>query len=250
MKFNLFWSIIYLLMQSRLPSVKCHPNGELLGGRRVSAVRLPHPAAESKGPPPCFRNYGTKEVIFMQKAKNLKSSNNIKMICLAGVMAALYVCLDFLAVSVSAPFGNNLKISIIGLPVIIVAVFCGPWWGAATGFIGAFIGQLISYGIGPTTILWVIPAVARGILMGYLFRAFKKSTKPGIIAIETCISSLVVTLLNTGALLLDNMMYGYTTYYAIFVAIPMRLVAGILTALVFSLMLPTILDSLNNHVKL
>ena len=50
------------------------------------------------------------------------------MICLAGVMAALYVCLDFLAVSVSAPFGNNLKISISGLPVIIVAVFCGPWW--------------------------------------------------------------------------------------------------------------------------
>ena len=138
LKFNLFWSIIYLLMQSRLPSVKCHPNGELLGGRRISAVRLPHPAAESKGPPPCFRNYGTKEVIFMQKAKNLKSSNNIKMICLAGVMAALYVCLDFLAVSVSAPFGNNLKISISGLPVIIVAVFCGPWWGAATGFIGAF----------------------------------------------------------------------------------------------------------------
>ena len=187
---------------------------------------------------------------FYAKTKKSKSSNNIKMICLAGVMAALYVCLDFLAVSVSAPFGNNLKISISGLPVIIVAVFCGPWWGAATGFIGAFIGQLISYGIGPTTILWVIPAVARGILMGYLFRAFKKSTKPGIIAIETCISSLVVTLLNTGALLLDNMMYGYTTYYAIFVAIPMRLVAGILTALVFSLMLPTILNSLNNHVKL
>lgn len=45
-------------------------------------------------------------------------------------------------------------------------------------------------------------------------------------------------------------MYGYTTYYAIFVAIPMRLVAGVLTALVFSLMLPTILNSLNNHVKL
>ena len=130
----------------------------------------------------------------MQKAKQVKSSENIKMICLAGVMAALYVGLDFLAVSVSAPFGNNLKVSISGLPVIIVAVFCGPWWGAATGFIGAFIGQLISYGIGPTTILWVIPAVARGILMGYLFRAFKKSTKPGIIAIETCISSLVVTL--------------------------------------------------------
>ena len=42
----------------------------------------------------------------------------------------------------------------------------------------------------------------------------------------------------------------YTTYYATFVAIPMRLVAGILTALVFSLMLPTILNSLSNHIKL
>ena len=182
----------------------------------------------------------------MQKAK---STNNIKMICLAGLMASLYVCLDFLAVSVSAPFGNDLKISVSGLPVIIVAVFCGPWWGAATGFVGAFIGQMITYGIDPTTLLWVIPAAARGITMGYLFRAFKKSTKPSILAIQTCISSLIVTLLNTGALLLDAMIYGYTTYYAVLVAVPMRIVAGILTALIFSLMLPTIIHSLNHHVN-
>lgn len=186
----------------------------------------------------------------MQKAKSLKNSKNIKMICLAGVMAALYVCLDFLSVAVSAPFGNSLKISMSGLPVIIVAVFCGPWWGAATGFIGAFIGQLISYGIGPTTLLWVLPAVARGITMGYLFRAFKRSTKPGILAIQTCISSLIVTTLNTIALLIDQMMYGYSSYYAIWIAVPGRIIAGILTALVFSLMLPTILNSLKNHVKI
>ena len=236
-----------MLMQSRLPSVKCHPNGELLGGRRVSAVRLPHPAAESKGPPPCFRKYGTKEVIYMQKAK---TNSNIKMICLTSVMAALYVCLDFLAVSVSAPFGNSLKISLSGLPVIIVAIFCGPWWGAATGFLGAFIGQMISYGIGPTTLLWVIPAMARGITMGYLFRIFKCTTKPSILAIQTCISSLIVTALNTVALILDQMIYGYSSYYAIWVAVPGRIIAGILTALVFSLMLPTILNSLNKTVKI
>ena len=186
----------------------------------------------------------------MQKAKNLKSSNNIKMICLAGVMAALYVCLDFLAVSVSAPFGNNLKISISGLPVIIVAVFCGPWWGAATGFIGAFIGQMISYGMGPTTLLWVLPAMARGLSMGYLFRLFKHSTKPGILTIETCISSLIVTALNTVALLIDQWMYGYSSYYAIWIAGPGRIIAGILTAIIFSLMLPTILNSLKNNVKI
>ena len=235
-------------MQSRQPSVKCRPNGELLDGRRVSAVRLPHPAAESKDPPPYFRKYGNKEVLYMQEAK--KSNNNIRMLCLAGIMAAFYVCLDFLAVSVSAPFGDSLKISISGLPVIIVSIFCGPWWGAATGFTGAFIGQMITYGIGPTTLLWVLPAVARGITMGYLFRAFKKSTKPGILAIQICISSLIVTLLNTGALLIDQMIYGYSSYYAIFIAIPTRVIAGILTALVFSLMLPTIINSLNKHITI
>ena len=65
-----------------------------------------------------------------------KSKNTVKFICLAGIMAAMYVGLDFLAVSVSAPFGGNLKISLSGLPVIIVSIFAGPLWGAATGFVG------------------------------------------------------------------------------------------------------------------
>ena len=117
-------------------------------------------------------------------------------------MASLYVCLDFLAVSVSAPFGNDLKISISGLPVIIVAVFCAP---------GGVPQQALS--------------------------------------VPSLVKSLIVTLLNTGALLHDAMIYGYTTYYAVLVAVPMRIVAGILTALVFSLMLPTIIHSLNHHVN-
>ena len=98
-----------------------------------------------------------------------KRKNTIKLICLSGIMAAMYVGLDFLAVSVSAGFGGTLKISLSGLPVIIVAIFGGPIWGAATGFIGAFIGQMITYGMSATTILWILPAVARGISMGLLF---------------------------------------------------------------------------------
>lgn len=180
--------------------------------------------------------------------KNLTSK--IKLICLAGVMAALYVGLDFLAVSVSAPFGGTLKVSLSGLPVIITAIFGGPLWGAAAGFVGAFIGQLITYGISATTLLWVLPAVVRGILSGYLFIAFKRSVRPGVLAIETCISSLVVTALNTGAMLIEQKLYGYySSYVAIYAAIPSRVFAGILTAIVFSLMLPTIIDSLKRYMK-
>ncbi len=176
-------------------------------------------------------------------------NKKLKMLCLAAVMAALYVGLDFLAVSVSAPFGNSLKISLSGLPVIIVALCGGPLWGAATGFIGAFCGQMITYGFGPATLLWVLPAVARGLMMGWLFRAFKKSLKPAILTLETCISAVVVTAINTGALLVDQIMYGYSSYAAILLAIPARLIAGALTAVAFSLMLPTIMQSLGKYIK-
>lgn len=177
-----------------------------------------------------------------------KSKNTVKFICLAGIMAAMYVGLDFLAVSVSAPFGGNLKISLSGLPVIIVSIFAGPLWGAATGFVGAFTGQMITYGMSATTLLWVLPAVIRGLSMGYLFKAFEKSLKPGILTLETCISSLLVTLFNTGAMLVEQKLYGYyQSFYAIYIAIPTRVVAGIVTAVVFSLMLPTIIDTLNKQ---
>ncbi len=177
-----------------------------------------------------------------------KKTNTVKLLCLSGVMAAMYVGLDFLAVSVSAPFGGNLKISLSGLPVIIVAIFGGPFWGAATGFVGAFIGQLLTYGISATTILWVLPAMVRGLSIGILFRVFKYSLKPGILTLETCISSLLVTLFNTGAMLVEQKLYGYyQSFMAIYVAIPTRVLAGIITAVVFSLMLPTIINSLNKQ---
>lgn len=179
-----------------------------------------------------------------------QKSNKLKMLCLAGIMAAIYVALDFLAVSVSAPFAGNLKISLSGLPVIIVAIFGGPFWGAVTGFIGAFIGQMLTYGLSATTILWILPAVVRGLSMGFLFRAFKKSIKPGVLTLETCISALLVTIFNTGAMLVEQKLYGYySSYLAIFLAIPARVLAGIITSVVFSLMLPTIVDSLRKFFR-
>ena len=68
---------------------------------------------------------------------------------------------------------------------------------------------MITYGMSATTLLWVLPAVIRGLSMGYLFKAFKKSIKPGILTLETCISSILVTLFNTGAMLVEQKLYGY-----------------------------------------
>lgn len=179
-----------------------------------------------------------------------KNSNHVKLLCLSGVMAALYVGLDLLAVTVSAPFGNSLKISLSGLPVILVAIFGGPIWGMATGFVGAFIGQMITYGFSVTTLLWVLPAVLRGLSFGLLFKAFKKKLTPGVLTLETIISSLLVTAANTGVLLIDAAVYGYSSPAVILLDVPGRLLAGCLTAVMFSLMLPTIVGTLKKHMPL
>ncbi len=184
-----------------------------------------------------------------------KKTESIKFLTLTAVMAALYVGLDFLAVSVSAPFGGSLKISISALPVIIVAVFAGPLWGASAGFIGALVGQMISYGFTPMTLLWVLPAVVRGLSVGLLFKAFKSSVKPWALITITCISSVLVTVFNTVAKLVDFAVYGAyypgapESYIAVMWEVPQRLIAGILTAVVISLMLPTVIDGVKKIIK-
>lgn len=176
-------------------------------------------------------------------------NKKLRLLCLAAVMAAVYVGLDFLSESASAVFGGSMKISLSGLPVVIVAVCAGPLWGAVTGFIGEFIIQLWMYGLTPTTLLWVLPAVARGLVMGWLFRAFKKSTHPAILTVETVISSVVVTVLNTIGILIDQTIYGYSSYIATFAKIPLRILTGAISAIIFALILPVVLRSLKKYIK-
>lgn len=184
-----------------------------------------------------------------------KTKKQIQFLTLSAIMAAVYVGLDFLAVSISAPLGGSMKISLSGLPILIVSIFAGPIWGGACGFVGALVGQMVSYGFTPMTLLWVLPAVVRGVSAGLLFKAFKKSTKPLPLVIITCISSVLVTIFNTVAKLVDFAVYGAyypgapQSYAAVLWEVPQRLIAGIITAIILSLMLPTIIEAIKKIVK-
>lgn len=163
-------------------------------------------------------------------------------------MAALYVGLDYLAVSISAPFGNAIKLSLSGIAVIAVAAFCGPVWGAATGFVGALLGQMITYGFTATTLLWVAPAVARGLVFGLLFIAIKKKTDFIWLLIPTIISAIAVTAVNTLAMFVDARIYHYPV--ALFgAALLTRIIAAAVTSVIFALMLPEILKIIKKIVK-
>ncbi len=177
----------------------------------------------------------------------MSRKNEIIKLCICSVMAALYVGLDFLADISSKLFGGTIKISLSGLPIIIVAIMFGPLWGAATGFVGAFLGQMITYGFSATTLLWVMPATFRGIIMGLLFLAFKKSFKTTFLIFEITVSSLVVTAINTVVMYLDAKIYKYPI--ELFgIALVYRIIIAVITAVVFALIVPYIVKSIKKVI--
>ena len=177
-----------------------------------------------------------------------KNSKNLRLVCLSAMMSALFAVLDFFSDTVSLPLGN-FKISINGLPILIMAVFGGPLWGALTGFVGAFISQL-RWGLEVMTVLWILPEVARGLVMGLIFLALKKSLKPWFLGIGVVASSVVVTLLNTLALIVNYYIYGGKKgVAAILLEMPGRLALGVVTAVILTLLLPLVVHPLKKIIK-
>ena len=115
-----------------------------------------------------------------------------------------------------------------------------PLDGFLIGFFGSFLNQLLTFGLTPTTIIWVLPAAIRGLLIGLYAKHchFDMSfLQTQIITIST---ALIVTALNTGALYLDSKIYGYYSFAFVFGAVIPRIFTGILTAFVFGSILPYI----------
>lgn len=163
-------------------------------------------------------------------------------IALCAVFAALFFVFDLFSIK-AGPF----KISLSGLPIIIIALLYGPIDAMIVGFCGALLGQLISFGLTPTTILWVLPHVVRGGIVG-IFRnwinvnSFKQCTKSILkLSIIITFSSIIVTIINTLVMWLDSVIYNYYSYAYIWGALAMRFATGIVTAIVYTIITPLII---------
>ena len=167
-------------------------------------------------------------------------------LCISSIMAALFVVFDMLSIKIS----NNIKITFGGLPILIVAFLLGPLWGALTGFVGAFVGQLLSFGLSVTTLVWVLPAAVRGIVAGYLFILLAKKLKERYgIMISVISSSLLVTVLNTLAIYIDSKVFGYFSLEVVFGATAFRLISAVLTSVAYILLIIPIYKAVKKIMK-
>lgn len=158
-----------------------------------------------------------------------QTNNRILRLVIVGMLAALCFVLSTY-VSVKA---GSMKFTFSGLPILLAALLYGPIDGMLVGGIGELLSQLISYGLTPTTVLWILPALVRGLMVGLYARA--KKGNPGIVGTSVIIilSSLAVTLLNGLVIWADAVIMGYYSFAYVFGATGWRFLASLITAVLY-----------------
>jgi len=135
---------------------------------------------------------------------------------------------------------GNIKITLESIPIILGALLFGPADGAIIGFIGTLVYQLLKYGLSVTTLLWMLPYVVCGFMVGYY--AKKKNFSLSLVQtiVLVVIAELVVTTLNTGVMYIDSKIYGYYSYAYIFGATVIRYVICVGKAIVTGAVMPSL----------
>lgn len=145
---------------------------------------------------------------------------------------------------------GNIKISLETLPIILTGLLFGPIDGMIVGFIGTFIYQLLRYGISVTTLLWMIPYMICGLIIGYYSKINNYSLNKKQMIFIIVIAELVVTSLNTVVLYIDSKIFGYYSYAYIFGSMIFRYLSCILRSIVFASIMPNLIDLLKGKIHL
>lgn len=159
------------------------------------------------------------------------------------MLAAMCAVLGYLAIDV-----GNLKLTFESLPILIAALLFGPIDGMAVGGIGTLVYQLLRYGVSATTLLWMLPYVVCGFIVGAYAKkkGFMLTTRQTIVLVV--LNELLITALNTGLLYVDSLIYGYYSAVFVFGTLIPRLVICVAKATVFALVLPALVKAVRRAV--
>lgn len=171
-------------------------------------------------------------------SQHTSSHFTAKRLTLNAVMVALYFVLSMLAVPV-----GGFKLTFEHLPIILCAAFFGPLDAVIVGALGEFINQMLTFGFTPTTVLWMLPAIFRGLSMGLGAKlkpqvlgrdALLEAKFPLFFAVFCVGSGLICSLLNTFTLYVDSKMYGYYSYAMVFGILWLRLGASAISSILMA----------------
>lgn len=174
----------------------------------------------------------------------LKNQRLVFKMVLFSLSLALFIVLNYASINL-----EFIKISMKGLPIIFISVVYGPLEGALLGLFGEFFCQLVSpYGLTPTTALWVLPWVAQGLVVGFMFK--QKDPRKNIFRwiLTVIVSCLTVTLINTFVIWLDAKIFEYPSQLTT-ITILFRLLGSIASAVIYALLIPALFAPLIKQGK-
>ena len=172
---------------------------------------------------------------------------NTKRLTSLSMLIAIYVVL-----SIITPVRIiNLKFTFEAFPILVAGLLLGPIDGLMVGSVGSMIYQLLfsGYGFTLTTPLWVLPHGFSGLIVGLYAKYKKFDLKLHEIIMISSISALCVTLLNTLALYVDSKLYGYYSSALVFGNLLLKIIIGIILAIIYSVVIPKLLAILNKLMK-
>ena len=178
----------------------------------------------------------------------MQNKTKIKRLAINAVLVAVYVALTWLVI----PIGG-LKITFEHFPVVLCAVLFGPIDAMLVGGVGELINQMMTFGITPTTLLWILPIVVRGLVIGFGTKVMKNELSltaivnkkiPTTFMIVCVLSGIIASLLNTLALYVDSRMFGYYSFAMVFGALAVRILLSVLTSVVIGIAVKPIIIAL------
>lgn len=155
------------------------------------------------------------------------------------MMAAMCAALGYLALDT-----NIIKASFESLPVLVSALLFGPVDGILVGGIGSLVYQLLRYGVSVTTVLWMLPCIASGLIVGLGARMGKFSLSRVRTIVLVVISELVFMTLNTFTIYVDSKIFAYYFPGIITGALGIRLVICVIKAVAYGAILPVLMKPL------
>ena len=187
-----------------------------------------------KETPALFVATAAKGAVFL-KSNTQKLAVNAMLAALCAVLG--YVSLDF----------GNIKITFESFPVTLGALLFGPMDGGLIAFVGTLIYQLLRYGLSVTTLLWVLPIVVCGLLVGGISAKAKYALTRTQMLLTVMIGELVITLLNTGVLYIDSKIFGYYSFSFIFGTLLLRLGICLVKGFVFGLVMSPLTQTIRKN---
>ena len=145
---------------------------------------------------------------------------------------------------------ENFKFTLEAFPILVASLLLGPIDGLIVGGVGSLVYQLLfsGYGLTATTLLWVLPHAISGLVVG-LYASYKKYELKHIeIGFISIVSAIIVTALNCLALYADSNMYGYYSPVLVFGNIALKILTGIILAIIYSSVLPKLLSFLKKKI--